>query len=164
METLIDPRQSAVQISLATWSRNVRQVDDILARLSDADLEREIAPGRNRGIYLIGHLIAVHDQSAALLGMEPRSYPQYDAIFLENPDRDGQDFPSIDELRGAWKDIHSRIASYFDTLTPEDWFDRHTAVSADDFVNQPLRNKFAVLTSRISHLAYHVGQLALLHA
>ena len=38
-----------------------------LDSLSDEQLQKEIAPGKNRGIYILGHLIAVHDDMLAIL-------------------------------------------------------------------------------------------------
>ena len=37
----------------------------------------------------------------------------------------------------------------------------HSAVSEEDFVKEPLRNRLAVLASRTNHVSYHGGQLVL---
>ena len=50
----------------------------------------------------------------------------------------------------------------FEFLTTAQWFEKHTAVSEEDFTKEPHRNKLSVVLSRTNHLAYHVGQLALL--
>ncbi len=50
-----------VKIVRGNWDTNIKRVDALLSALSDAQLEEEIAPGKNRGIYLLGHLTAVHD-------------------------------------------------------------------------------------------------------
>jgi hypothetical protein len=47
-------------------------------------------------------------------------------------------------------------------LKPEEWFEKHTAVSAEDFINEPHRNKLNIIITRTSHLNYHTGQLVLL--
>jgi hypothetical protein len=54
------------------------------------------------------------------------------------------------------------LQEHFDTLSTEQWFQRHTAVSEVDFEKEPHRNKLNVLLSRTSHIAYHLGQLVLL--
>jgi len=46
-------------------------------------------------------------------------------------------------------------------MSVADWLGRHTAVSAEDFANEPLRNKLNVLMGRTIHESYHLGQLNL---
>jgi len=52
----------------------------------------------------------------------------------------------------------------FEQLSADDWFAKHTAVSDEDFANEPLRNRIADLISRTNHLNYHLGQLTLLRS
>jgi hypothetical protein len=47
-------------------------------------------------------------------------------------------------------------------LQADEWFQKHTAVSDEDFVKEPHRNRLTAVMGRSGHLAYHVGQLALL--
>ncbi|MBC7554999.1 MAG: hypothetical protein H7257_13600 [Taibaiella sp.] len=44
----------------------------------------------------------------------------------------------------------------------EDWFLKHNSVSAEDFVNEPHRNKLNILLTRTTHLSYHLGQFILI--
>jgi hypothetical protein len=59
----------------------------------------EISPGRNSGVYLLGHLTAVSDGLLPILGFGERLYPQLENIFLKNPEKSGLEKPSIDELK-----------------------------------------------------------------
>jgi len=52
---------------LGSWKQSVAQVDKTLASLSDEDLQGEVAPGKNRIYYLLGHLTAVNDRLLPLL-------------------------------------------------------------------------------------------------
>jgi hypothetical protein len=47
-------------------------------------------------------------------------------------------------------------------MKPDDWFAKHTAVSAEDFAKEPFRNKLNIIVTRTTHLQYHIGQLQLL--
>ena len=47
-------------------------------------------------------------------------------------------------------------------MQPEDWFQKHSSVSAEDFAKEPHRNKLNIMITRATHLAYHTGQMALL--
>jgi hypothetical protein len=58
-----------------------------LSGLSEQQLLEEVARGKNRLIYLWGHLIAVHDGMLPLLDLGERSYPELDATFLTAADR-----------------------------------------------------------------------------
>lgn len=51
--------------------------------LSDEELQTEIAPGRNRVYYLLGHLTAHHDCLLPLLGIGSRLHPELDETFID---------------------------------------------------------------------------------
>ncbi len=56
-----------VRMAVNAWSNELKATDALLEKLSDEQLMREIAPSRNRGIYLLGHLTAEHDMMLPLL-------------------------------------------------------------------------------------------------
>ncbi len=94
-------------------------------------------------------------------GAQSFHYAHLDEAFLKNPDNAGLDTPSPAELRAAWKKSNAELSAYFSQMTPEDWFARHTAMSDEDFIKTPTRNKLSVLLNRTGHVAYHLGQLVL---
>jgi hypothetical protein len=53
------------------------------------------------------------------------------------------------------------LSQGFANLQPEQWLHKHSAVSDEDFAKQPERNRFAILQSRMNHLAHHLGQAVL---
>jgi hypothetical protein len=67
--------------------------------------------------------------------------------------------PSVAELRKYWKEVNAKLSAAITTTTSNEWFAKHTAVSAEDFAKEPLRNKLNVLISRTNHQSYHLGQL-----
>lgn len=145
------------------WWTSVKNCDEILHSLSDEQLEKEIAPGKNRGIYLLGHLIAVHDDMLPLLDMGKKKYPELNRPFIELPDKAATELPSVKVLRQFWEEQKADLKQRFDALKPEDWFQKHTAVSESDFMNEPHRNKLNIILTRTTHLTYHTGQLRLLN-
>ena len=147
---------------LDAWYGQISRIDKFLEALNDEQLQHEVAPGRNRGIYLLGHLAAVHDRMLTLLDFGNRLYPQLDETFILNPDKSKPDLPSTTELRTYWKEVNNLLAKHFNELSAEDWFKKHTAVSEEDFAKEPHRNKLSIIISRTSHLAYHFGQMAFL--
>jgi len=151
-----------VSNALGSWKQGVAQVDKALASFSDEDLQREVAPGKNRVYYLLGHLAAVNDRLLPLLRLGDRLHPELDEAFLANPDRTfPQDGPEPSALRSAWSEVNEKLLAAFEKLKPEEWLERHDAISAEDFAKEPLRNRLAVLLSRTQHTAYHAGQIRL---
>lgn len=151
-----------VKMGLLSWEGQLKRVTNLLNTLTDEQLSLEIAPGRNTGIYVIGHLIAVHDGILPLFGLGEKLHPELEDIFVNSPDKSGKQAPTPGQLREYWKEVHGRLEERLASLSEEQWFQRHMAVSEEDFLKEPHRNKLNVLIGRSTHIAYHLGQLILL--
>jgi hypothetical protein len=151
-----------VKMVLSAWQTQNTRVNELLAALTDEQLLAETAPGRNTGIYLLGHFAAINDRLFTLLDLGVRLHPELDEIFIDNPDKSGKTMPAIDELKKYWMEINSKLTKYFNSMQPAEWFIKHTAVSEEDFIQEPQRNKLNVLITRAVHQAYHLGQMAYL--
>ncbi len=154
--------ETSVKMVLDRWYASIKSCDNIISNLSDELMQKEIAPGKNRGAYLLGHLIAVHDDMLVLLDMGEKLYPELSEPFIKSPDKAASHIPSVSELRGFWANQNEVMKQKNDQLSTEEWFEKHTAVSAEDFANEPHRNKLNIIITRTSHLQYHTGQLVLL--
>jgi uncharacterized damage-inducible protein DinB len=148
-------------VPLQSWKQVIGRFDKVLAELSDEQLQKQVAPGKNRLFYLLGHLTAVHDRLLSLLGLGDRLHPELDEAFITNPDRALADPVSAAELRKAWAEINTRLTAAFEKLTPAEWLVKHTAVSDEDFAKDPTRNRLAVVMSRTNHVSFHTGQVVL---
>ena len=155
------PEESTVATALQSWTINVGRADKLFSGLDENQILQEIAPGRNRLVYLWGHLLAVHDAMAPLLGLGERLHPELDAMFLTEADKKVAVLPSAADLKKYWDEVHGRLLEGFKRFTPSDWVQKHTAMSDEDFKANPLRNRLAVLLNRTGHLSYHLGQAAL---
>lgn len=144
------------------WNASIKNWDTLLNALTDEQLQKEIAPNKNRGIYLLGHLIAVHDDMLILLDMGEKLFPELHKSFIISPDKSEVEIPSSAELRAYWTKQCDVMKQKFESLQPEEWFEKHTAVSTEDFIKEPHRNKLNIIITRTTHLAYHTGQLVLL--
>lgn len=147
---------------LSAWNSQLKRTTKLFDSLTDEQLEADIAPGRNSGTYILGHLTAVNDYLFPILGLGERLYPELEAVFLTNPDKSGLVRPSVTQLRVYWHEVSRQLTTRFGELSVEDWFSRHTTISEADFVREPHRNKLNVVMNRTNHLSYHVGQLVLL--
>jgi hypothetical protein len=157
----MDAARRLVDSGLRTWKINTDRIESLFLPLSDDDLEREIAPGRNRLRYLWGHLSTVSDGMIPLLGIGARLHPELDAIFLTSPDRAATRTLAHAELKDLWSEIHGALGKAFSEWSTEEWLEKHTAVSDEDFVREPHRNRYSVLLNRTSHMAFHHGQAVL---
>lgn len=155
-------QQLTIKMTLDAWNKELTATNKLFDSLSDEQLTKEISPGRNTGIYLLGHLAAVQDALLPLLGFGEKLYPELEDIFIKSPDRSGKAFPSVAELRTCWKKVNEELANNLSKTTDEQWLQKHNSVSAEDFAKEPHRNKLNVLISRTNHLSYHRGQLVLL--
>ncbi len=154
--------QTAVKMVLDRWYASIKNCNSIFELLTDEQLEKEIAPNKNRGIYLLGHLVAVHDDMIRLLDLGDKLYPELFEPFIKAADKTVAEIPTAATLRGFWNKQNEVLAEKFNSLSVEDWFQKHTAVSAEDFANEPHRNKLNIIITRTSHLQYHTGQIVLL--
>jgi DinB superfamily len=147
--------------ALNSWKLVISRFDQSLAALTDEQLQKQVAPGKNRLCYLVGHLTAVHDRLFPLLGLGERLHSGLDETYITNPDRALTDPVSASDLRKAWTEVNSRLTAAFEGFTPQDWLQKHTAVSDEDFAKDPTRNRLAVVMSRTNHLSFHSGQAIL---
>lgn len=151
-----------VKMALDAWNSELKYTNALLAKLSDEQLMQQVAPGRNRGIYLLGHLTAVHDQMLPLLRFQETMYAELYGPFHDEPDGTVADRPPIAQLRDQWQEVNDALLKHMAGLAPEEWFTRHANIAEEDFPKEPHRNRLNVVISRTNHLAYHRGQLALL--
>jgi hypothetical protein len=152
---------SCVALGLKAWKTQIERADKLFRSLSSDDVLREIAPGKNRLLYLWGHLTAIHDAMLPLLGMGERLHPEFDLSFVSNPDKSQAAIPSHEQVRQAWTTVNAELSMAFEKMSWSDWVQRHAAVSEEDFDKDTSRNRFAILLSRTNHLSYHLGQAVL---
>ena len=162
MPTQLSTEETFTSTALKSWDVWVGRAGKFFDSLTDEQLLTPIFPGKNRPVYLLGHLIAVHDAMIPQLRLGEAAYPGYRETFITQRDGAVTELPPVAELRQSWKDTNSRLAALFAELTPAQWLERHSTVSEEDFANEPHRNRLAILFSRTGHASYHLGQLMLI--
>jgi hypothetical protein len=162
MDQKLPPTQQLfITMAVSAWKTYNDRFNKLIETLSDEQLSADIAPGRNSGTYLLGHMAAVHDNMLPLLGLSEKLFPQLETVFVSSPDK-AHPKPPISELKRYWKEVSTKLEQHINSLTPEQWFDRHNAVSEADFAKEPHRNKLNLLINRTNHLSSHYGQMILL--
>ena len=153
-------QELAVRVSINSWKLVLERTEKTFTNLSHDQLLNRVAPGKNRLIYLLGHLTAIHDAMFPILGFGTRLHPELDAVFISSPDDGSTAFPAED-LKKYWTEVNTKLLSDFETLSPDEWLQRHLSVSEEDYAKNPTRNRLAVLLSRTNHMSYHLGQAIL---
>lgn len=158
----MDTTATTLKMIFDRWYALLKNFDTSLNALTDEQLQHEITPGKNRGIYLLGHMIAVHDDMLRLLDLGDKMYPELFEPFIKASDKTESDIPSAATLRAYWAKQNEVLKQKFDSVQPDEWFQKHTAVTAEDFAKEPHRNKLNIIITRTTHLAYHHGQFVLI--
>ena len=149
-----------IRNAIGAWKGNIDRATKFFVEIEGAKLLEPVVPGRSRVVYILGHLAATHDRMIELAGLGERVHPEFDEIFLASPDR-ARDLPEIETIRTWWETVNQRVLDGINRLTPEEWLAKHSAVSAEDFAKDPLRNRLSILLSRTNHISYHLGQVVL---
>lgn len=151
-----------VKMVMDRWNGSIVNLNKYLNALTDEQLQHEIAPSKNRGTYLLGHLIAAHDDMLVLMDMGEKLYPELHEPFIKQADKMAKEIPMASTLREMWQKQNAHLQAKFEGMKPPQWFEKHTAVTEEDFTKEPHRNKLNIIITRTSHLQYHTGQIALL--
>ncbi|QNI34732.1 DinB family protein [Alloacidobacterium dinghuense] len=155
------PEQTLVDAALRSWRSNMDRASKFFGSLTPEELELEVAPARNRLIYIWGHLTALNDAILPLFVFGQRRYPELDDTFISAVDHAVLQIPSGPELKQIWAELDLVLWAEFQKLSPSEWLQRHQSIFPEDFVREPHRNRYASLLGRTAHLAYHYGQAIL---
>lgn len=99
-----------------------------------------------------------------LLGLGESLFPALYEPFVENAEGAQEKEYDTASLRQNWKEVTTALNEKMNQLNPDEWFQKHTAVSEEDFEKEPHRNRLNLIINRTNHLASHYGQLIFLQA
>ncbi|MBK9193571.1 MAG: DinB family protein [Flavobacteriales bacterium] len=123
-----------VKMAVDAWTKELNATGALLEKLSDEQLMREIVPGRNRGIYLVGTLRSPeHDLLMPLLRFQAALHPELKQPFIDAPDRAIAELPSLSQLREQWRTVNDTLMQHIVRLPADEWFTRHANISEEDF-------------------------------
>jgi hypothetical protein len=77
-EVSMTPDQILIDAAISSWQQVVTRVGALCLSLNEEQLLVEVAPGKNRILYLWGHLTAVHDAMFSVLRTGERLHPELD--------------------------------------------------------------------------------------
>src|SRR2546427_11482208 len=97
-----------IALGLKVWKTQIDRSDKLFGSLSSEEVLWEIALGRNRLLYLWGHLTAIHDAMLPLLGLRARLHPEFDVAFVSNPDKWRDDIRTHEQVHIALNVVSQR--------------------------------------------------------
>lgn len=153
---------TTLEIALLQWHANTKRTLKTLESFADENFHHQIVPNGNSPSWLFGHLADTDDMLIELVGIRTRLYPELKNIYHHEKGANQTGHLSKSDLIVRWKTIVDTLNHSFANMSEADWLSRHTAVSEEDFKKEPQRNKLNVLLSRVTHKAYHLGQIFLL--
>lgn len=149
----------AVQL-LDMWWNKVCETTEVFETLGEQNAMWPVAHGKNRVIYLLGHLLVIHDGLYPTLEIGNRRHTAYDELFL-SPQHTANVYPPFPLLLDQWIDLNEDLHGKLKQLSVSDWLSKHHHISEENFKLQPGKNKFCAMLCTTTHLYHHAGQLAL---
>ena len=142
------------------WKTMVEWVDMNLKELNDADLMKEIIPGKNHGIWILGHLIACEDDVSVYLVKGNYMFAEYQQLFgTGGKIQDSKNYPSPLHLRENWKKVCYKSNQVIISMSDEDLSKPHEMLKSE---SDYFKTKIKFLADHILHQMYHNGQFGLL--
>ena len=72
----------AIDIIIKSWATQQTHLRKTLDKISNEQLVKEVAPGKNTGLYLLGHIIAVNENMRTLFGLGELLFPKLEKVFI----------------------------------------------------------------------------------
>lgn len=146
----------AIRVLLQHLEVGNRLFDASLEGLSYEELHRRGSIHSNSMLWIAGHLTLYRHRMLALVGIE-REFPWTDLFDRGTQLAEPEKYPSVDQLRQAWREAFDLLQQRLPELTEEEW-------------EKPVPRSFPVPDSSLRagiwllgyHEAYHLGQMAYL--
>src|SRR5262249_44612829 len=94
-----------IKMVLAAWDTHLSRVNKLMDSLTDEEMMEPVAPGRNTGLYLLGHLTAVHDGIIPLFGLGEKLHPELEGPYIKEADQPGSHAWSLADLKKYWQEV-----------------------------------------------------------
>ncbi|HRI26711.1 MAG TPA: DinB family protein [Chitinophagales bacterium] len=145
------------------WRIVVSWVNGTLNILTNEQLCLPIAPGKNHGIWILGHLIESEDELGVYLGKSDWLFPQYETLFGQGSTLlPTHHYPTPDVLRRQWKEVCARNDQILTHFTNAEWHEPHTRIGNGNPLDDFFKTKGRCIAIWNIHQAYHAAQLALI--
>src|ERR1043166_7989271 len=88
------------------WKAMSVWTSGIINSLSEVELQQRIAPGKNHGIWILGHLVESEDDLSLFIGTGELGFPEYEKTFGQGSKLlDVSEYPSSEVLKEQLKEV-----------------------------------------------------------
>lgn len=146
------------------WKIMAGWISGNLKSLTDDEIKVSLAPGKNHGVWILGHLIQSEDELSIFLGRGPYLYPENEQLFSQGSKlQDVGSYPPVEILRKQWENVKSKNDSLLSGIRDEELNEPHCGSLPDSFEGEDFfRTKGRCIMIWNLHQMYHNGQLAVL--
>ncbi len=139
----------------------VEWVNGTIDPLSDDEFKMELSPGKNHGVWLLGHLVTSDDDFSMFMGKGEQLFPQYYEMFGQGSKLlPAESYPQISELKNAWTEVCNKNRKIYSELIDEKLQQPHALVK--DIEKDYFKTKERVIMAWHLHQLYHAGQLGII--
>jgi len=143
--------------NLADW------INIYVNRLSDDEYKYELSPGKNHGVWILGHLITSDDDFSLFMGKGEMLYPEYTAIFGEGSKlQPVENYPDVPLLKEQWNNVIKKNRKVYTQIADAELDEPHCMVK--DYEKDFFKTKINIITHWQLHEMFHAGQLSVLVA
>lgn len=140
-----------------TLDLDTRLFVNCLDGMSDSQALERPSASSNHAAFIAAHLVEARYYLAQALGLEGDS-PFKEMLEGAQGIDDVEEFPSLDAIRSAWRDVSLRLSERLENLDEDALSEKAPASFPIDGGDTLL----GCVTFLVQHDAYHIGQLALL--
>ena len=136
-------------------------VNETMSGFADEDFYTELSPGKNHGVWILGHLIVSDDDFSLYMGKGGLLYPEYSEVFGQGSKiKPVEDYPSVKKLKGLWANVCKKNMAIYSSLKDSEFDEPHALV--EDPEKDFFKTKERVIYAWQLHQMYHTGQLGVL--
>jgi len=151
-----------IEILFQQWQIMANWISGNIKTLSDEDLKKSYAEGKNHGVWILGHLIESEDELSKFVGKGDLLYSEYEELFGQGSQLLPVDcYPPVSQLREQWKKVLDKNKEMYMGMVDSELDEPH-CMQSDSQLNNFFKTKGRCLMIWILHQMYHTGQLAIL--
>lgn len=138
-------------------------VNIYIGELSDEEFKMELSPGKNHGIWILGHLITSDDDFSVYMGKGDLLFPEYAELFGQGSKlQPAESYSEVSILKERWKQIIEKNNKIYVDLKDSELEETPENMTGD--MENYFKNKGKVIMAWQLHQMYHGGQLSVLVA
>lgn len=157
MDDLISKKFLEQYVMMHEWLNNY------INALSDEEYKMELSPGKNHGVWILGHLIESDDDFSVYMGKGDFLFPEYVELFGQGSKlKPPENYPPVQDLKNNWKVLFEKNKKIYENLKDHEL--EESPENMDDKMKEYFKTKGTVVMAWQLHQMYHGGQLSVLVA